>query len=74
MQSRKGVSLARHDHGDTRKLLHTGPSSTHCSSKHSPQPCSGPASKKELEVDSAPTVQYGHWFWFSSPYPQDPCT
>ena len=37
--------------------LRTGPFSTHCSSKHSPQPCSGPASKKELEVDSAPTVQ-----------------
>ncbi len=38
-----------------------------------PQPCTGPATEKELPDDSAATDQYGHTPLFSSPYPHEPC-
>ncbi len=38
-----------------------------------PQPCTGPATEKELPDDSAATDQYGHTPLFSIPYPHEPC-
>jgi len=36
-------------------------------------PCTGPCRNQWLLVASAATVQYGHWFLSSIPYPQEPC-
>ncbi len=38
-----------------------------------PQPCTGPATAKELLVDSAATDQYGQLPLSSIPYPHAPC-